>query len=62
MNSFLQTFQKDESKDNPWSCWVIELDKDFLNLLTYDGTTTSKKLPILHHRLWIRSLGGKSKK
>jgi hypothetical protein len=50
MNSFLQTFQKDESKDNPWSCWVIELDKDFLNLLTYDGTTTSKKLPILHHK------------
>ena len=38
---------------------MIEVDKNFLNLLTYDGTTTNKKLPILHHKLLIRSLGGK---
>jgi hypothetical protein len=57
MNSLLQIFQKDESKDNPWGRWVVELDKNFLNLLTYDGTTTRKKLPILASKIMDQILG-----
>ena len=61
-------FQKDESKNNPWGCWVSELDKNLLNLLTYDGTTTNKTLSILASKdhgldLWVenpRNRGGSS--
>jgi hypothetical protein len=57
INSFLQTFQKDGSRDNLWGCWVIELGKNFFNLPTYDGTTTNKKLSILASKTMDQILG-----
>jgi hypothetical protein len=56
----LQTFPKDKSKNNPWGCGVIELDKNFLNLLTYDGITASMTLSILASKvygldLWVEN-------
>jgi len=58
----LATHQRYGLKGNPWNGWINELGKNSLNLLTYDGTSTSKRSPILHTNPWIRPLGEESKK
>lgn len=49
----LASISKDESKDNPWDAWVIELDESLLNLLY---TWTKKKSSIYHQKPQISSL------
>ena len=56
---FLANIPKGGSKDNPWSFWMIELDKNFLNLLTYDEPPPGRNFQscITNHALdpWVEN-------